>query len=461
VDERNIVSTTSVSDLLHVVNSLSLKTFTPEIAKIVIIKLENFTSSQNMTSSQVNATIKILNVLVTLQEQVLESGGNLTISDEFVDTYVKVSDNLLNIQAPESWLILNPNDGAPVYLESMEKFGRVTAYSKAAEDNQTRVFVSDNVVLTISTVNVSESTVKDVSLSVNLTATNGTSSVPRSAVQLPVDALFGVLNSTEASQLAVSSLVYKNLQDFMPPNSIEYNSTSTQSIGALRKNSKELPQSSVVSLSIVNTGEWYNSRNAKLSFHKPLYINYTNVKIVENGKYTCSYWQYGINSNPGYWSSYGVTTDVISDTHIMCSTYHLTSFSVLVAVTDPAMLETLSYITYIGCGVSLICLLITLVFRIYFRSHLHFEKNFVLINFIIALILALAFFTTGIDQSSNKQTCRIMTLLMHYFFLATFCWMLCEGIFHYLMLVVVFISGQKAYLRQFFFLGWGRCAIEE
>jgi hypothetical protein len=36
------------------------------------------------------------------------------------------------------------------------------------------------------------------------------------------------------------------------------------------------------------------------------------------------------------------------------------------------------------------------------RSHLHFEKNFVLINFIIALILALAFFTTGIDQSSNK-----------------------------------------------------------
>jgi hypothetical protein len=44
---------------------------------------------------------------------------------------------------------------------------------------------------------------------------------------------------------------------------------------------------------------------------------------------------------------------------------------------------------------------------------------------------------------------------MHYFFLATFCWMLCEGIFHYLMLVVVFISGQKAYLRQFFFLGWG------
>jgi hypothetical protein len=41
--------------------------------------------------------------------------------------------------------MLGQNDGAPVYLESMEKFGRVTAYSKAAEDNQTRVFVSDNV----------------------------------------------------------------------------------------------------------------------------------------------------------------------------------------------------------------------------------------------------------------------------------------------------------------------------
>jgi hypothetical protein len=43
---------------------------------------------------------------------------------------------------------------------------------------------------------------------------------------------------------------------------------------------------------------------------------------------------------------------------------------------------------------------------------------------------------------------------MHYFFLAVFCWMLCEGILIYLKLVVVFDSG-KSYSRRFFALGWG------
>jgi G protein-coupled receptor 133 len=55
-----------------------------------------------------------------------------------------------------------------------------------------------------------------------------------------------------------------------------------------------------------------------------------------------------------------------------------------------------------------------------------------------------------------QTTCKIMTVTMHYFFLAVFCWMLCQGILIYLMLVVVFDSG-KSYSRRFFALGWGIC----
>jgi hypothetical protein len=51
-----------------------------------------------------------------------------------------------------------------------------------------------------------------------------------------------------------------------------------------------------------------------------------------------------------------------------------------------------------------------------------------------------------------------MTVTMHYFFLAVFCWMLCQGILIYLMLVVVFDSG-KSYSRRFFALGWGLPAV--
>jgi len=45
---------------------------------------------------------------------------------------------------------------------------------------------------------------------------------------------------------------------------------------------------------------------------------------------------------------------------------------------------------------------------------------------------------------------------MQYFFLASFCWMLCEGIMLYLMLVLVF-SGLSKKWWFFLILGWSEC----
>ena len=50
--------------------------------------------------------------------------------------------------------------------------------------------------------------------------------------------------------------------------------------------------------------------------------------------------------------------------------------------------------------------------------------------------------------------CAFVAALLHYLFLAAFCWMLCEGVMLYLMLVAVFSKLSK---RWWFFLilGWG------
>ena len=50
--------------------------------------------------------------------------------------------------------------------------------------------------------------------------------------------------------------------------------------------------------------------------------------------------------------------------------------------------------------------------------------------------------------------CTTVAALLHYLFLAVFCWMLCEGIMLFLMLVIVFSTLAK---RRWFFLliGWG------
>ena len=48
-----------------------------------------------------------------------------------------------------------------------------------------------------------------------------------------------------------------------------------------------------------------------------------------------------------------------------------------------------------------------------------------------------------------------MAALLQYFFLAAFCWMLCEGIMLYLMLVVVFSTLSKNWWF-FLIIGWGK-----
>ena len=48
--------------------------------------------------------------------------------------------------------------------------------------------------------------------------------------------------------------------------------------------------------------------------------------------------------------------------------------------------------------------------------------------------------------------------LLHYLFTAVFCWMLCEGIMLYLMLVIVFSELTKKWWI-FFLLGWGELVV--
>ena len=50
--------------------------------------------------------------------------------------------------------------------------------------------------------------------------------------------------------------------------------------------------------------------------------------------------------------------------------------------------------------------------------------------------------------------CAFVAALLHYIFLASFCWMLCEGVMLYLMLVVVFSKLSKKWWF-FLILGWG------
>ncbi|EDO34537.1 predicted protein, partial [Nematostella vectensis] len=161
------------------------------------------------------------------------------------------------------------------------------------------------------------------------------------------------------------------------------------------------------------------------------------------------------------WESDGVVTNSSSDNHVECLTHHLTSFAVLMQHTDIPLTEpeklSLQIITYIGCGISSVALLITLVIFLSIES-LSTERHRIHLNLVLALFLAQILFLSGINATGNKIGCQVVAAFLHYFYTVAFTWMLNEGVHLYLKVVKVFRI-ENVRLLHYYIFGWGFPAV--
>ncbi|XP_035258839.1 adhesion G protein-coupled receptor E5-like [Anguilla anguilla] len=97
----------------------------------------------------------------------------------------------------------------------------------------------------------------------------------------------------------------------------------------------------------------------------------------------------------------------------------------------------LQVITWVGLSVSLVCLLLCIVTFPFCRS-IQGTLNFIHIHLCICLFIADLVFLAGISRTEDKVGCGIVAGVLHYFFLAAFCWTLLEGVQLYCMVVLVF-----------------------
>uniref|UniRef100_A0A8D0CS72 Si:dkey-259j3.5 n=1 Tax=Sander lucioperca TaxID=283035 RepID=A0A8D0CS72_SANLU len=118
----------------------------------------------------------------------------------------------------------------------------------------------------------------------------------------------------------------------------------------------------------------------------------------------------------------------------------------------------LTFITYIGCGVSAIFLSITLL------TYLAFEKlrkdipSKILIQLCLALLLLNLVFLVDAWLALYPDAvglCISTAWFLHYFLLVTFTWMGLEAIHMYLAIVKVFNSYISHYMLKFSLVGWG------
>ncbi|KAI6660670.1 Adhesion G-protein coupled receptor D1-like [Oopsacas minuta] len=164
------------------------------------------------------------------------------------------------------------------------------------------------------------------------------------------------------------------------------------------------------------------------------------------------------NTTLNKWDTSGILTHV-TPTGVNCETNHFTSFGVLVRPFDAGLTReqnlALSVVTYLLLSISLILLTIAIIlYVITYKLTLRVEGNIVHFNYAIALFLATGTFIFGIQTATNSHPgCFVVTVLMHYTWLAVFAWSMCIAIM--LFYKIFFVFSERRISWYLMFLGWG------
>ncbi|KAM6216724.1 putative adhesion G protein-coupled receptor E4P [Rhynchocyon petersi] len=158
---------------------------------------------------------------------------------------------------------------------------------------------------------------------------------------------------------------------------------------------------------------------------KPVFLTFKHTQLVDvRAKHLCVYWDE--LKERGSWSTEGCSYVESNHSYTKCQCFHLSSFAVLMARTHQAD-PVLTVITNMGLSLSLLCLLLAALTFLLCRpiqntsTSLHLQLS-------LCLFLAHLLFLVGIGKTETKVLCSIIAGALHFLYLASFTWMLLEGL---------------------------------
>ncbi|XP_064337399.1 adhesion G-protein coupled receptor D1 isoform X3 [Camelus dromedarius] len=166
------------------------------------------------------------------------------------------------------------------------------------------------------------------------------------------------------------------------------------------------------------------------------------------------------SSGEGVWSNQGCALTEGNLSYSTCRCTHLTNFAILMQVVPLELAlghqVALSSISYIGCSLSVLCLAVTLVtFAVLSSvSTIRNQRYHIHANLSLAVLVAQVLLLISFRFEPGTTPCRVLAVLLHYFFLSAFAWMLVEGLHLYSMVIKVF--GSEDSKRGYYYgMGWG------
>ncbi|XP_021487925.1 adhesion G protein-coupled receptor E5 isoform X2 [Meriones unguiculatus] len=176
-----------------------------------------------------------------------------------------------------------------------------------------------------------------------------------------------------------------------------------------------------------------NTDTEKLASNVTFRYSYLNGSIPSRKELLCAFWKV-YDDGSGSWATDGCSMNGTG----FCHCNHLTSFAILMAhyqVQDPRLV----LITKVGLSISLICLLLCILTFLLVKP-IQSSRTMVHLHLCICLFLGSAIFLAGIENEGGEVSlrCRLVAVMLHYCFLAAFCWMALEGVELYFLVVRVF-----------------------
>ncbi|XP_029104100.1 adhesion G protein-coupled receptor B2 isoform X3 [Scleropages formosus] len=175
----------------------------------------------------------------------------------------------------------------------------------------------------------------------------------------------------------------------------------------------------------------------------------------------CVVWDYGSSETGTHnWDTEGCQTLPSPAVHTKCLCSKLSTFAVLAQLPkdqDMGPSSTPSVPLMVGCGVSCTALLILLLIYAAFWRYIRSERSIILVNFCLSILASNVLILVGQSQTLSKGLCTMTAAFLHFFFLASFCWVLTEAWQSYL--AVIGKMRPRLIRKRFLCLGWGLPAL--
>ncbi|CAG5890290.1 unnamed protein product, partial [Menidia menidia] len=160
------------------------------------------------------------------------------------------------------------------------------------------------------------------------------------------------------------------------------------------------------------------------------------------------------------WGREGCQTLASNSVHTKCLCSRISTYAVLAQQAkdqDMGPTSMPSVPLMVGCGVSCTALLILLLIYAAFWRYIRSERSIILVNFCLSILASNLLILVGQSQTLSKGICTVTAAFLHFFFLASFCWVLTEAWQSYL--AVIGKTRSRLIRKRFLCLGWGLPAL--